>query len=273
MGEPTLDETDQAILRAVRDGPSDEDALAAALDLPEADVRSRLADLADNALVEESGGEYDLTENGVRLLEAPADGSEDDRIDTPHGVEAALQSLDLGPERTDAVRTTFAFLRYWGEATTAELVDAGYTEYPLGCDDPVAWWDDLVRDALADLPTVAPPGGDDRWRYESAPAVAEDDADGRDAPTAGGAGPPGSARHAVESADLDDEERAAARAAFAAVFDRGRASETEAADAVFDEHPAGYRDPAAWWDGFLRETFEAVPSLERAGDEWQYVDR
>lgn len=290
-----LDERDLAILAALETDPADPvgtdpadgadsaDAadLAARIDASAADLEARLEDLADNALVRPTAdGGYAITENGERVLVATTLGRLDDRIDTPEHVEAALDDRSLPPDREDAVRGAFAYLRYWGSATTAELQDAVYDEWPAEFPDRRTWWTELVADGLAALPDVRPPddgesGADEaalaEWRYAGPATVDRGDLDGREILRMGGAHA-GDARHAVESVGLPDAERDAARAAFAALADRGTATDEEIAEAVYEDQPAGYGSAAEWWDGFLRDALAEVPAVEREDGKWRYVD-
>lgn len=244
-------------------------------------LRERLAQLADNALVSDLGdGRYERTESGRRVLVAAATGAVDERVDTTPEVEAALAAFDLGPAEADAVRHAFSLLRYWGAVTEAEIADAVYSEAPAGRETSTAWWDEVVREPLAALPGVEPPAAGDEdgpWRYADPPEAGERFADGRRVlsrhhPVYG------DVKHALESIDLAPAEREAARAAFGYLYRRGEASEDEVGDAVYPDHPAGYDSPEDWWDGVLRDAFEALPGVEpvdgsgeRTGDAaWRY---
>lgn len=275
MSSNTLGERERAVLEAIGENRVDAGTLEAELDVARGELEESLSQLVENALVHEDGGEYQLTENGERLLDATPTGGRDDRIDTPEPVERAIEGFDLGPDEAAAVRGAFSFLRYWGEATTAEIVDATYSEQPAGYGTASEWWDDCVAERLAALPDVeAPSDGDasdvERWRYTGEGAVEEPDRDGREVrDTEERDAPFGSVRHGIEELDLSDAERAAARAAFAALSQRGRATGDDLADAVYDEHPAGYDSVDAWTD-WLCGTFEALPGVDRAGEEWAH---
>lgn len=206
----------------------------------------------------------------TRPVAALADaGDAADRVDTSPEVETALDALGLGPDETDAVRKSFAFLRYWGRVTAEEVADAVFPEAPAGRETPTAWWEGLVRDSLSTLPdVVAPTTPDGEWRYAN-PAEADDGADGRRVlsklhPVYG------DVRHAVASLDLTDAEREAARAAFTVLYRRESVTERDVSDAVYADHPAGYPSPDAWWGGFLRATFDALPGVERVDGAWRY---
>jgi hypothetical protein len=81
----------------------------------------------------------------------------------------------------------------------------------------------------------------------------------------------GDVKHALESLALSPAERAAARAAFAFLYRRGETTERELGEAVFPDHRAGYASPGAWWDGVVRDAFDALPGVERVHeDAWRY---
>lgn len=285
METGTVDETDRAVLAAIGDGRVTEEAIeervASRLDPPPDDLADRLRRLGENALLERAGdGRYELTENGVRLLNATGRGDRDDRIDTPADVAAAIESLELPPAETDAVRTSFSFLRYWGDATTAEVIDAAYSEVPAGYDDADRWWADCVGDSLAVLPRVegSPDSGPAaRWTYDGTAVVeGSADSDGRavmediDGPSRFG-----SVRRGIEVAARTDEERRAVRAAFAALFDRGSATSRELVEAANDLETQETTHLET--EELLEEFLEVLPDVERdqesgAADEvvWTY---
>lgn len=290
MSNRPLDPTDRAILDALRAGPADVDGLTSTVGGPDVDLEGtgvdlegRLAALADNGLIREVEPGYALTDEGERLLAATHRGYRDDRIDLPERIDEAVAGLGLRADRMDAVRGAVAFLRYWDEATPAELVDAVYDEHPAGYDSRTAWWDGFVVDALSALPGVRRSDDDARWVYEGTAADEDTAADRQAVPSDGRAdarvdgrvvlgrgGGPASARHAVASLDLEDGEREATRAAFAALFARGTATEDELADATYEEHPAGYGSRTEWWNGFLRDALAAIPGVERHAARWRY---
>lgn len=194
MSNITLDDRDLAVLATIRRERATVETLAEALQYPPDDLRERLAELEDNDLLRPAGSdsdsgfgsdsdpnfanaeEYELTPSGMRVLATSRPGSSDERIDTPAPVQRRLEASDLRPDEEDAVRGAFAFLRYWGEATDAEIVDGVHSEQPAGYPSGKRWWNDLVRDVLADLPGVENPDGADaggRWRYRES---ASDDA-------------------------------------------------------------------------------------------------
>jgi hypothetical protein len=279
MSSNTLGERERAVLEAIGGERADAGTLEGELDVARGELEESLSQLVENALVREDEGEYELTENGDRLLEATPTGGRDDRIDAPEDVERAIEGFDLGPDEAAAVRSAFSFLRYWGEATTAEIVDATYSEEPAGYGTAAEWWDDCVAERLAALPDVeAPTNGTEesdglaveRWRYTDEAAVEEPDRDGREVrDTEERDAPFGSVRHGIEELDLNDAERAAARGAFTALSERGRATGDDLADDVYDEHPAGY-DSVDTWTDWLCEVFEALPGVDRAGEAWTH---
>ena len=89
-------------------------------------------------------------------------------------VERSIDEFSLPPDAEQAVRKTVSFLQYWGEATTAELVDGCYSESPAGYDTADRWWSAGDRFGRFDSGTVG---------YENTPVVeTPDDEDGRDVP-------------------------------------------------------------------------------------------
>ncbi|MFC6719509.1 hypothetical protein ACFQGT_14030 [Natrialbaceae archaeon GCM10025810] len=302
MSSNTLDERGRAVLEAV----AAEDRVAlerleTAVDASRGELDDRLAQLVDNALVREvevgeddgnaGDGEgsiaYELTENGVRVLNATPIGVRDHRIDTPVEVERAVEGFSLRPDEEEAVRNAFAFLRYWGDATTAEIVDAAYSEESAGYETGDRWWDECVSDRLEALPGVRVDSSDSNgaesssgsipelWRYEGTAIVDQpDDADGRDVADPTGSPPPfASVRHALEKLALSDEERTAARVAFAVLFDRETATAEELAERAVDELPAGF-DSSEALAGRLSECFADLPNVEevdaRGTAAWSY---
>lgn len=279
MDANKLTERDRRLLRRLVSEPADARALAAATGFDDETVEERLAVMAGNGLVLESAGGdgYELADSGRRLLDAPGDGSADDRVDVPPEAEDALAALELPADRSEAVRAAFAFLRYWGDATPSEIRDAVFTERHAGYDSRRTWWDDFVADALAALPDVESAdvagdsdvagdaddtGVDVRWRYVGRPGT-RDDADGRDVLDGAKSGARasertfGSARHALESADLTDDERAAARSAFALLEREEDVSEGELS-AVRALSKAAL------------DALESAPGVEREGGSWRY---
>lgn len=275
MSSNTLEEPDRAVLEALEGRRTDAGTIESELDASREALDERLSRLVENALVEEVGdGEYELTENGERLLEATPVGDRDDRIDTPEDVERSIEGFDLRPDEERAVRSAFSFLRYWGDATTAEIVDATYGEEPAGYATADRWWDDCVEKRLAALTDVDSPADgagesngsiESRWRYTGETGVEQPDRDGREVRDTGGEAPFGSVRHGIEELDLTDAERTAARVAFAALSARGGATAEELADALYDEHPAGY-DSTDEWSSWLDETFAELPDVDRRED-------
>ncbi|MFC7232030.1 hypothetical protein ACFQMM_12640 [Saliphagus sp. GCM10025308] len=241
MPSNTLDDRDRTVLEALEDGPAGIEALSERFDTGPDEIADSLEHLADNALVSRGDDGYELTDNGRRVLEATPVGARDYRIDTPDEVERALESRDLRPDEASAVRAAFSFLRYWGEATAAEVIDATYSEVPAGYESTEGWWSECVRDHLGALPTVARSGDEDlgeRWRYEETPVIDRpENGDGRDVPD-----PPsvrhsiGSARHALENLEPSPAERATARAAFVVLAERRRATVDDLLEAIEDAH-------------------------------------
>lgn len=275
MSSNTLEGLGRAVLETLRGRRADIGTLEEEFDASREELDEQLSQLVENALVVEVGdGEYELTENGERLLNATPVGTHDERIDTPEDVERTIEGFDLRPDEERAVRSAFSFLRYWGDATTAEIVDAIYGEEPAGYGTAAGWWDDCVAQRLAALPDVDPPADgteessgsiETRWRYVGKAAVEEPDHDGREVRDIGGEAPFGSVRHGIEELDLTDAERTAARVAFAALSAREGATAEELVDALYDEHSAGY-DSTDEWSSWLDETFAELPNVDRRED-------
>jgi len=267
-----LDERDRRVLALLGTQARRPSEIAGDLDVPRMALDDRLTELADNGLVYDLGdGRYERTESGRRVLVASATGADDERVDTSPEVERALEAVDLRPDEADAVRHAFALVRYWGQVTEAEIADAIYCEAPAGRESPAAWWDEVVREPLAALPGVDPPTGEDEpWRYAEPPEADQPFTHGRRVlsrrhPVYG------DVKHALESLDVSPADREAARAAFGFLYRRGEASEGEIGQTVYPAHPAGYASPGAWWDGAVRDAFDALPGVERVGERtWRY---
>lgn len=264
MGTVKLDERDRRVLALLGTRTRTLGDLADGLDVPRAELESRLADLAENGLVDSRGeGRYARTESGRRVLVASATGADDERVDTSPAVEEAIAAFELRPDEADAVRHAFALLRYWGSVTAEEIADAVFSEAPAGRETPAEWWEEVVREPLSGLPGVEPPASEgEPWRFAGRAEADEPSADGRRVlsrlhPVYG------DVKHALESLDLSSDEREAARAAFGFLYRRGEATEAEVGEAVFPAHPAGYDSAGDWWDGVVRDAFEALPGVER----------
>ena len=271
MENITLDERDRAVLERLREGEADADALAEGVGADREYLDDRLPELADNGLVEPAGDAYALTDDGDRVIEATATGGMDDRVDTPPEVEGRILAFDLPPDRESALRGAFAFLQYWGEASAGEIVDGVYSETPAGFDSPAEWWEECVRDRLAELPRVEPSRStDEPWRYDGTPVV-EESGDGRD--VASGVTGETSVRFALARLDLDDDARLAVRRVFDLLVEVGEVSATEAIEQVYPDHDAGYPSPTGWWDDCVRPALESLPGVEGVdGDRerWRY---
>lgn len=266
MSTPTVTDDDVAVLRALADevaGPSRVSETSGVDDAP-----ARLAALTDAGLVTETTGGFALTDSGERLLDAPGDGSADSRVDAPPDA-AAVDEMDLRPDQEDAVLNAHAFLRHWGKATRAETIDAVFSERPLGYADGDDWWDEAVSEALAELPGIERDDDDDVWRHAGGGTV-DEDGDGRRAFASTDASTFGSVRHALESLDVDDSQRAAVHAAFELLQSRGGATAQElqerAHDAVDVAASAG-----TWWRDGVEPVLERLPDVERGEDgRWRY---
>lgn len=249
-----LTDADCAILRQIAAGESDPAALGDDAD----EVTERLSQLANNGLVSREEGEYALTPSGRRVLEAHGDEPADDTDDLPTDVDLAIAAFDLRPDAEEAVRRAARFLRNWEEATASEIVDGVYSESPAGWDDEDEWWRELVRERLAALPRVVPPGdgdGDDRWRYAGeTPTDADDgrrviDSEERY----------GSAKHAIEREAESEREADHLSAAFEVIEERDRVASGKLAaalDADLDR---------------IADSLAALPGVEREGETWLHT--
>lgn len=256
-----LTATDERVLAALADAPAGVDAIATRIDEPPERVAERLSAMADNELVVEDG-EYRLTDSGRRVLDAPGDGTADDRIDVPDDVRAAIEALDFRPDREDALLAAVAFVRYWGEASESELIDAVYSAHPAGFGDHREWQRGIVHGALDGVPGVSSDGN--VWSWERADA--NDHRDGRNAPDDATAF--ASVKHAFETIDPSADVRSPAHDAFALLLDRGTARDDELRadlDASADEN---------WWTERVTPVLAALPGVSRAtidGDPgWRY---
>lgn len=266
-----LTEADRRLLATLGDDASDPDALAGALEASPTVVAERLDALVDNGLVAVDGERYRPTESGRRLLRT-AGGRTNESVDTDPAVERAIASRDHGPAIADAVRAAYAFVRYWGEATVDEAVDAIYPEWPADVADPDEWWA-IVAEPLASIPDVEPPAADaplPTWRYRGTPEVTTPDADGFLPSTRRGHHTYGSVKHAIESLDLSADDRDALRIAFGELRRRGTASERDLADAVRAAGAEG--DAGKRWADHLDRALSALPGVDRLdGDRWRYA--
>lgn len=211
MSNPSLTETDLAMLAELYRDPTDAGVLVQDVDISSDQLSERLAFLAENGLIQKTDGIYKLTASGSRVLRAPGDESADNSIDAPRSVLWSLQSRGLRADRLDAVLATFAFLRYWGKATAAELKDGIFSEVPLEYETDERWWTEFVRDHLAAVPTIEPPDTENGfWRFTGTPGIADLNEDGWKVVFGRGADAPGryaSATEAMVDMDLADDER------------------------------------------------------------------
>lgn len=266
MVSNTLDELGRSVLEAIAGRRASVGEVE--LGVSRAELDERLDQLVENGLVRQTGEGYELLENGRRVLVATPAGALDERIDTPAHVENRLAGFDLRADEEAAVRGAFTLLRYWGDATSAELVDGIYSEDPAGYDSASTWWA-FVHERLAALPDVrvSSDGLVEWWSYSCDAVV---DEDGRETGTEFHT--PGSARHGIERQALSESERTAARVAFGVLFDAGRISATELVERVYDEHPAGHGSPDEWAD-WLTTVFDGVPGIDRESEDgtvWVY---
>lgn len=269
----TLTERDKTVLRRLIDDPATVERLVGTAEYDRSELTERLSAMEENGLVRRGDdGAYALTESGRRVLEAPASGAADNRIDVPEHVQAAIDALDLRADREEAVYNAFAFLRYWGEATESEIVDGIYSENPVEYESVDGWWQTFMRDALASLPDVKRPGADERtWRYVETPEVETEVADGRQlfAPDTDSFG---SVKHALEALDLPDEQRAAVHEVFATLLRRETATEADLKSEVYERADAGYASADEWWENGIEPVLRELPGIERAEDRtWRYA--
>lgn len=274
MGTITLDDRDEAILAHLHQGEADVDSIAESVDCGRDYLRDRLPELADNGLVLRVRDDvYEITANGERTITASPAGELDERIDTPPEVNQRIASFDLRPDKEEAVRNAFGFLQYWGTATEGEIIDAVYSENPVGFDESEEWWDECISDLLADLPLVDAAGSDEQeWEFTETAMVDQSAIDGRDtaeddAPTET------SARYALERSDIDEDERTAVRAAFDVLVQEGDANAAELKQRIYPDHDAGYESPDAWWSDCVQETLESLPGVEQTNESrglWEY---
>lgn len=314
MANPTLTDVDRGLLAELLRRPATPETLASGRDDSPETIRDRLQFMADNALVRrcgdgeeiedasedgETGGSvegdaYELTDSGRRLLRAPSDGSADDAIDLPEDVLAAIEERDLNADRRDAVEGAYAFLRYWGRATGAEIADGVFGEAPLTHDDAGAWWTEFVRDHLAALPGIDPPsttGG--LWRFEGRPGFDDLSDDGRRMLFGRGDerdGPYASATEALVDADATDRQRVAVGAALAVLQDGGvaareslRRAVDEAVDAIGEsgggtaeaDDGSGEGAPddsfGEWLDESLFDALGRLPGVVAEDDRYRYT--
>ncbi len=279
---PTLTAVDLAVLAALRDGRARREVLATRAALPPSTLDDRLVFLTDNGLVREDtsdeaatgdGRRFELTDSGRQVLRAPGDGTGDNSLGVPPDVERALEARGLAPDRRDAVREAFAFLRYWGRATAAELRDGVFSEVPLDFESPGAWWSEVVRDHLAALPHVEAPAEDDGfWAFTGTPGVSETGGDPRFARAVRGADegtPYASATEALTDLGLDDDERLAVAGALAAL-QRGE-REPSALRRAAATVRAGRRPPEDWLDADLFDVLARLPGVVSVEEGWAYT--
>ena len=273
MGTITLTARDTTVLQLLADAPADDDQLAETVEYSRAELEDRLEELAENGLLRErEDGTYALTESGSRVLDVPADGSTDSRIDAPDDVTQAIEALDLRPDREEAVFDAFAFLHYWGEASESELIDAIYSENPAGYETADEWWQTFMRDTLAGLPAIDPPTADEKpWRYTETPTIDKRTEDGR-RPFDGSTTTYGSVKHALEVLDLSADQHAAVQAVFEALQQRNTVTVTELKQDVYKQTAAGDMSADEWWTQWIEPVLQELPGIERMGGKtWRYI--
>lgn len=267
-----LTEADRRLLAVLGDEPRDLHALADAVETSPTVLDERLDALGDNGLVVRDGECYRRTESGRRLVRT-AGGRMDEAVDTNPAVERAIATLDHDPEVADAVRAAYSFLRYWGETTEDELVDAIYPEWPAGFPTADEWWT-TVGEGLESIPDVEPPATGavpPTWRYAGKPEVTTPEADGFLPSERRGHHTYGSVRHAIHSLDLSATDRDVVRIAFGELRRRGTASERDLVDAVVAARPKD-DDAEGRETELVHRAFSALPGVERVdGDRWRYA--
>lgn len=269
----TLSGREKSVLRRLAEDPTSVEALVEAVEYDHSELTERLTAMEENGLVRQGDDDsYALTESGRRVLEAPATGEADSRIDVPDRVQAAIDALGLRADREEAVYNAFAFLRYWGEATENEIVDGIYSENPIDYGSVDDWWQTFMRDALASLPEVEEPGAGERtWRYAGTPEIETETEDGRQlfSPETDSFG---SVKHAFEALDLPADRQAAVHAVFAALQERETAAETDLKSEAFEQADAGYSSADEWWVECVEPVLAELPGVEQAEDgTWRYT--
>ncbi|ESP87612.1 hypothetical protein [Candidatus Halobonum tyrrellensis] len=271
MSNPTLTAVDLSVLVALADDPADAEALADRVDASPDEADDRLSVLLDNGLVRETDDGYALTDSGRRVARTPDGDAADDSVDAPPEVREALRERGLDADRLDAVLAAFAFLRYWGTATGAEIADGAFGEVPLDHPTADAWWG-FVADHLAAVPTVdAPDREGDFWRFDGRPGVADLSDDGRKRLfDHGSPAQYASATEAMAAMDLPDDARRAVAAALAALQGNEAVETGTLRAAVGDAGGAtdGSTDPDA---EELLATLERLPGVVREGERWRYT--
>ena len=284
----TLTDDDRTLLAALDALDAGAATASALADRSETDrsadeLRERLDFMADNGLLRRSDDgteEYELTDDGRRLLRAPGDGSADETIDAPDEVVATLRDRGLRADRLDAALGAFAFLRFWGAATASEIADGAFSEEPLAFDSAAAWWDEFARDHLAALPGVDPPETDGGfWRFDGPAGVDDISEDGRkvvfgrvrgdDAPEYA------SATEAMAEAGLSDDRRLAVAAALSVLQRSDAADDATLREAAERTRDAGANVDDSWLDSGLFDALERLPGVVREGDadagRWRYT--
>lgn len=189
-----LNDADESIIDALREGRNTPSNLAREFDYSREYVSQRLRRLREHDVVERvDRGLYELVEenapaagdeSGQQRREEPAPpqpepaaagGEESPETD----VEDALDAVDFpsGRDReecVDAVRAAYEYLQSEGPATMRDFVGDVMPDHPVGYDVPDlepgeryrgAWWRKVVKPGLQALPDVeSPPRGASEWR-------------------------------------------------------------------------------------------------------------
>jgi biotin operon repressor len=273
MGTITLEALDTTVLRLLDDAPASGDELATAVEHSRSELADRLEELEENGLLRErEDGTYALTKSGTRVLDVPADGSTDSRIDAPTHVQQAIKGLDLRADREEAVFDAVAFLQYWGDTTESELIDGIYSENTAEYETAEKWWQTFMRDTLAELPDIESPTADEEsWRYTGTPEIEERTEDGRhlfdDSPSSYG-----SVKHALEVLDLSADQRTAVHTVFDVLYQRNTATETELKQEVYEQTATGDASADEWWTQRIEPVLRDLPGVEQMDEKtWRYI--
>ena len=274
MGNPSLTKTDLAVLAELYQSPVDTVTLAQNVDIRPNRLSTRLTFMAENGLIQKIGDTYELTASGSRILRVPGSENVDDSIDVPQSVLWLLQSRGLRADRLDAVLATFAFLRYWGKATAAELKDGVFSEVPLEYETTERWWMDLICNHFAAVPTIEPPTNKNGfWQFTGTPGLADLNENGWKVVFGRGADLPeryASATEAMVDMGVTDMDRLAVAAALA-TLQRERETDidslrTAAATARTDDEVV---------DGdvadIVPDILVRLPGIVRSGDNLRYT--
>lgn len=262
MDELTIRSSDLLILENIDKFGGAAHSLPESLALSESEIRQRLSKFVDNGIIRVVGADtFELTASGHRLLDISQNRRQSSEIDIPTPVETVITGFELRPYEAEAIRRSYAFLRFWRSATTDEIIDGIYSEYPAGYQSSDEWWSNLVRDQLGVVPDVVPPTlGDTQWKYTGDFTGDEPDVDGRVHQLKSGRY--SSVKQALERNSLNNDERSAIKATLTFLQNRGVATEQEIRTAVFTEYPAGYDNASVWWTNLVRDILAGLACIE-----------